>query len=57
MQFHHVSYSVNNLQKSEDFYALFGFSYFKRWQANDKSLEIFHLGNVDNIIIKFILLR
>ena len=40
MQFHHVSYSVSNLQKSEDFYALLGFSCFKHWQADDESLEI-----------------
>ena len=50
--FHHVAYSVVDIQRTEDFYQWFGFKCFKRWVADDDSLEIRHLSNKDKIVLE-----
>lgn len=52
VQFHHVAYSVKDIQRSEAFYKFFGFKCFKRWCADGGLLEIRHLANPDKFVIE-----
>ena len=49
---HHITISVKNVAASEKFYEIFGFKRYHYWQAEDKSLEISHLRNTDNITLE-----
>jgi len=40
---HHVALSVKDIEKSINFYAVFGFKVAYTWQSEDKSLQISHL--------------
>ena len=40
---HHVALSVSNMQKTCDFYALFGFKVAYNWESDDKKMQISHL--------------
>jgi len=52
VSFHHVAFSVTDMQCTEDFYKWFGFICFKRWVAEDDSLEIRHLSNKDKLVLE-----
>lgn len=49
---HHLTISVRDIEKSEKFYSIFGFKRVHFWQADDKSLQIVHLRNAENIILE-----
>jgi len=40
---HHVALSVSNIEKTIEFYALFGFKVAYHWESEDKALQIAHL--------------
>jgi len=40
---HHVALSVSNIQKTIEFYALFGFKVAYHWKSDDQELQIAHL--------------
>jgi len=40
---HHVALSVTDIQKSINFYAIFGFEVAYTWQSEDKAIQISHL--------------
>ena len=40
---HHVAISVSNIEKSFEFYKVFGFKKVLTWENEEKDLKIFHL--------------
>lgn len=51
-QINHIAISVSDAKKSEAFYSFFGFKRFHLWEADDKSLQIVHLTDVNNVILE-----
>jgi len=51
--FHHVSFSVRNLEISVAFYSHFGFREVFRWTSDDNTLTISHLKLGDSILELF----
>jgi len=49
---HHIAISVTDAKRSENFYSFFGFTRMRRWEAEDKSLQIVHLKNNEGIILE-----
>jgi glyoxylase I family protein len=49
---HHFTLSVRDIDRSVEFYRIFGFRHALRWTAPDGSLEIEHLVNGDGFIIE-----
>lgn len=49
---HHFALSVRSIEKSADFYSVFGFRLALRWTAEDASLIIAHLSRDDGFILE-----
>ncbi len=53
---HHIALSVSNIEKSLDFYSVFGFKKIFYWISDDSSLEIMHL-KLDDFILELFSFR
>jgi glyoxylase I family protein len=49
---HHVTLSVRNIDRSADFYSIFGFKLVLQWEAPDGPLAIAHLLRNDGFILE-----
>ena len=51
--FHHVSLSVSDIEKSSQFYEALGFMTVYKWKADDNSITIYHLKLGDSYVELF----
>jgi len=50
----HIAFSVQNIEKSIDFYKLLGFTIDKEWKSDDLSLQMTLMKNQDNVFIELV---
>jgi glyoxylase I family protein len=49
---HHWTLSVRDIEKSNQFYSIFGFKIVLRWTSQDNSLTIVHLSRDDEFLLE-----
>ena len=52
VKFHHIAYVVGNIDKSIEFYTMFGFKKVRFWRSTDEKNSIVHLLNSQSILIE-----
>ena len=52
VKLHHIAYVVGNIDKSIEFYTMFGFEKVRFWRSTDEKNSIVHLLNSQSILIE-----